>query len=82
MSLIQCPVDKGQAASLSHFALLAHSLVSAASIRDGMSTILVSWLLELVIVNCLSRAFASLWLSSQHIRMTMTKALYQDQRWN
>lgn len=76
MSLIQCPVDKGQAASLSHFALLAHSLVSAASIRDGMS-ILVSWLLELVI---LSRAFASLWLSSQHIRMTMTKELHQDER--
>lgn len=76
MSLIQCPVDKGQAASLSHFALLAHNHVSAASIRDGMS-ILVSWLLELVI---LSRAFASLWLSSQHIRITMTKELHQDER--
>ena len=76
MSLIQCPVDEGQAASLSHFALLAHGRVSAASIRDGMS-ILVSWLLELVI---LSRAFASLWLSSQHIRMTMTKELHQDER--
>lgn len=76
MSLIQCPVDERQAASLSHFALLAHSRVSAASIRDGMS-ILVSWWLKLVI---LSRAFAPLWPSSQRIRMTMTKALHQDER--